>query len=139
MKTRSAIFCSLARVLLTCLVTFVFFSQNVLVVAAHQRASHTVIGAGITRADSPVICASNVIDAAKKSGSPIHQSDCCVFCQVSNSDDNPSAVLEFAKVIAVLAPTAKSQEPISWMEYRPIAPQSIGLKSSWSAQAPPQA
>lgn len=85
------------------------------------------------------ICDGGLGNAANKSGSHIHQSDCCVFCQMSNSDDNPSSILQFAEVIDILNPIAKENMTLSWFEYRSIAPQNIGLKSSWSAKAPPQA
>lgn len=140
MKTRLTRPFSIARTIVACLVACVFFSQSSLVASAHQRMTHINLGSIATeQGTDTTICDGGLGNAANKSGSHIHQSDCCVFCQMSNSDDNPSSILQFAEVIDILKPTAKETVSPSWLEYRPIAPQSIGLKSSWSAQAPPQA
>ena len=142
MKTWSAIFRSVARTAITGVLACVFIFQTSLVVSAHQRIHHAPIGIDATisgQLEASLICSTPLTGGDQKSGSHLNQSDCCVFCQVSNDSDNASSVIEFAKVIAILAPIAKEQEPSSWMEYRPIDPGIIGLKNSWSAQAPPQA
>ena len=142
MKTWSAIFRSLVRTAITCVLACVFIFQTSLVVSAHQRMHHGPIGIDATisgKLEASPICANGFTDSSNKSGSHLHQSDCCLFFQVSYDSDNASSIIQFAKVIAILAPIAKEQEPSSWMEYRPIDPGIIGLKNSWSAQAPPQA
>ena len=142
MKTWSAIFRSLARTAITCVVACVFIFQTSLVVSAHQRMHHSSFGVDATVVGQPEaspICANALTGEDQKSGSHLHQSDCCLFCQASNDNDNPSSVIEHAKVVAILVPMAEERDPISWMEFHPLAPQSIGLRSSWSAQAPPQA
>ena len=142
MKTWSAIFRSLARTAITCVLACVFIFQTSLVVSAHQRMHHAPIGFDATisgQLDASPICSNPLTAGDQKSGSHLIQSDCCVFCQLSQDSDNASSVIVFAKVIAILTPIAKEQEPSSWMEYRPIDPGIIGLKNSWSAQAPPQA
>ena len=142
MKTWSAIFRSLARTAIMCALACVFIIQTSLVVSAHQRMSHASLGVYATisgQLEASPTCANRLTNSANKSGSHLYQVDCCLFCQASHYDDNASSVIEYAKVVAILAPIAKEQDSTSWIEYHSIDPVIIGLKSSWSAQAPPQA
>lgn len=142
MKTCKATFRSLVRTAIACVLACVFIFQTSLVVSAHQRTHHAPIGFDVTisgQLDASPICSNALTGSDQKSGSHLNQSDCCLFCQLSHDSDNAGSVIVFAKVIATLAPIAKELEPSSWMEYRPMNPSIIGLKNSWSAQAPPKA
>lgn len=141
MKTWSQLFPYLARNILVCLMACVFFSQSTLVVSAHQMMSHKaseISDISKISFEFGQNC-QNDRSSGNKPASHINSADCCLFCQPSDSGLDPSEILEFAKVVAILVPVSEDSDLSSHLEYRPIVRASVGLKSSWSAQAPPQA
>lgn len=103
----------------------------------HERSGFTV--ASVEQGVFTAFCENGATDAGKNSGSNSYKEDCCLFCQGYGGKDDPNAILALAKVVAVLAPLMNELVPRSWTEFRPLTPESIGLRSSWAAQAPPRA
>ena len=142
MKSRLVILRHLSNARLACMMACVFLLQGLFIAPTVQHMKHDRAGfamASVEQAAFTAVCENDETDAAKNSGSTSFEAGCCLFCQVYSGDDNPSAVLALAKVVAVLAPLMNELVPRSWTEFRPLTPESIGLRSSWAAQAPPLA
>lgn len=139
MRTRFTKSFSFARVVVTCLVMCVFFAQSALVASVHQGEQHHATASGKLVASSSQNCQGDSADSGNRSGSHIHHSDCCQFCQSSVDEFDYLAVLESAQVIAVLMPPEDGTVYASRYERAVAGSELNGLKSTWSAQAPPKA
>ena len=139
MKSSSTRSFPISRMLIAWLVLGVFFAQSALVASAHQSQMHSTTISGKLVAGSTQNCQGNLADSGSRSGSQIHQSDCCQFCQSSADESGYLDVLGLAQVIAVLMPPEIESVYVSRYERAAAVSELIGLKSTWSAQAPPKA
>ena len=130
---------SFFRAVVTCLVMCVFFVQSTLVVSAHQSQMHSTTALVKLVAGSLQNCKSDLTKSGSHSGSHIHQSDCCQFCQSSLNEFSYLDVLGLAQIIAILTPSKLQSSYVPRYERAVVGSELNGFKSTWSAQAPPKA
>ena len=129
----------ISRILIAWLVLGVFFTHSVLVASAHQRQMHASTDVGKLLVGASQNCQSDRADFGSGSKSHIHQSDCCQFCQSALDDQSYLDVLGLAEIVAILMPPAKESVFVSRFERAVAVSELNGLRSTWSAQAPPKA
>lgn len=140
MKMRATRNSVLTRVVLVCLLACAIFSQGVFNASAHQGSATRILNVSVSKA----IGLSAVLPGCEKSTSgdtnapTQHNSkmECCAACLSSDAEDTLTALVNYAKIIALLTPSSDEGSVVAWTDPATCLDQR-GLKSSWSAQAPP--
>ena len=135
--TRNAIF---TRVVFVCLLACAIFTQGVFNASAHQGGATRMLNVSASK----VIGVKAVLPGCEQNSSgdtnaPAQHSfkmECCAACLSSDTENTLTALVSYAKIIALLTPSSDEGAVVAWTDPPSYLGQR-GLKSSWSAQAPP--